>query len=713
MKKQKKTVAIRDSKGRILFENKGVGAPEAWSETAIVIAASKYFRGPERSVFQLISRVCLALERQVRTQKMTSLKGQISELETDLLLQKGFFNSPVWFNCGLTEKYAIPGSRQHWFFDPKTQKITQNLKGLAHPQVSACFILSIEDSLESIFDLAKVEANLFKYGSGSGTNFSRLRSRDEKLETGGKSSGLISFLDVLDRGAGAIKSGGTTRRAAKMVVIDADHPEILDFIRWKAREEEKARALVKAGFGEGFESEAYRTVSGQNANLSVRLSDRFMNAVENDENWYLKERTSSRLQPIPARKIFSELGLAAWQSADPGVQFHDTIQRWHTCAKSGPIRASNPCSEFLFLDNTACNLASLNMLKFVGKVVGDFDFEAFAQTSSRFFNCMELLVDYAGYPTPETAKNSHRFRPLGLGICGVGAALMRMGIAYDSELARTWVAAVMALQTGVAYLESAKLARERGPFAEFRQNKSGMMKVLRQHRAALQQIAWEFLPVAFKEKVLSTWDELLFLGGQYGFRNSQATAIAPTGTIGLVMDSETTGIEPEYSLIRTKKLAGGGEMVLRSDSVPIALKNLGYSETEIQQSEKVLQRDGNLHRFAFRNPEHAEIFHTAQDISPEGHLKMLAAVQPFVSGAISKTVNLPASATAKDVENLYWQAWQMGIKAVAIYRDGSKGAQVLESRTPSTPACTECGHPTELAGNCWRCTNCGSVTACA
>lgn len=715
MKKKSWDVSICDSEGNLIFGHKKVTAPAFWSENAVSIAASKYFRHNEKSVFALVERVLGALELQAKHQKMPDLREDLPDLRVDLLTQKASFNSPVWFNCGLTEAYGIPSPSTHWFWDPKNKRVLQNLKSRPHPQLSACFILSVEDSIEGIFGLALTEARLFKFGSGSGTNFSSLRGKAEKLENGGSSSGILSFLDVLDRGAGAIKSGGTTRRAAKMVVVDVDHPDVLSVTSWKAREEEKARALIAAGFSGGFEGEAYQTVSGQNANISIRVNSQFMRAVESDLQWKLIERVSRKRQNIPARKIFREMAQMAWASADPGIQFDEAIQSWHTCPESGPIRASNPCSEFLFLDNSACNLASVNLLPFVVTSPLDFLWKEFAETSLRVFRCQELFVDYASYPTEETALNSHLFRPLGLGICGLGAALMRMTLPYASSQARDFAAALMAYQTGLAYRESARMARKKGPFAEYKKNKEAMLRVLGQHQSRARDLLQRIGHWPMAQEIEQLWMEVMREGVRFGFRHAQVTALAPTGTISLVMDSESTGIEPLYALRAIKQLSGGGKLSLVSRSVEWALQRLSYSKTEVRRALKLLREEGSLESFDFRDDAHRSIFHVAHQIAPAEHLSMLAEVQNFVSGGISKTINLPATASVQDIESLYFDAWKKGVKSLSIYRDGSKFTQILQNDAParSTPLCTECGSRTELSGSCWRCLNCGAVTACA
>ncbi|GIL16258.1 MAG: hypothetical protein BroJett040_00090 [Oligoflexia bacterium] len=709
----KKTDAvIKDASGKIYFEMKNVEAPSDWSQLAIDIAASKYFRkkgvpktGSEKSVRQMVNRVVAAITHQGMKQKYFTKSEAPTfsqELKYILLSQRASFNSPVWFNCGLFESYKM--------------------KVFEHPQVSACFIQSVEDNLESIFNLVKNEARLFKFGSGSGTNFSNLRSKYEELEGGGTSSGLMAFLDVLDRGAGAVKSGGTTRRAAKMVCVDADHPEIQEFISWKAREEKKAQDLIRAGWDVEFEGEAYRTVSGQNANNSVRVSDRFMNSVLENKDWDLKERTTKKIsRTVRAQDLWKQIAEAAWFCADPGLQYSDTIQSWHTCPKTAPIRASNPCSEYMFIDDSACNLASLNLTKFLNSDAG-FDFQGFIHTAKILLISQEILVDYAGYPTEKIAQNAKDFRPLGLGFAGLGAFLMAKAVAYDSEKGREWASFLAATLTGVAYGTSAELAQKKKPFRGYKLNKTSMQKVLQKHHKAVKSQAKNHLPIELWNQCEEIWKNTITSGKKYGYRNAQVTVMAPTGTIGLVMDSETTGVEPEFSLLKIKKLSGGGEVQILSRALEKGLQTLKYSEAQIVDIFATLKTTGSLDNSILKK-EHKPIFNSALEISPEGHLKMMSAIQPFVSGAISKTVNLHQDATIQDVADLYMQAWKLGLKSIAIYRDGCKQSQPLQSGGTKIapkpfdesqfPKCVDCGAPTELAGGCFRCVNCGTVVGCA
>jgi ribonucleoside-diphosphate reductase alpha chain len=741
---------IKNRRGEVFFSMKNVEAPITWSQLAIDIAASKYFRKngvpkhkSETSIRQMIDRVVSAIAASGKKQggyfaSTKDEKAFSNELKYILLTQKGAFNSPVWFNAGLWESYKISSPSEHFAWDVKKKSIRATKNAYEHPQCSACFIQSVSDSIEGIFDLAKTEAKLFKYGSGTGSNFSKLRSKYEELNSGGKSSGLISFLEVLDKGAGAIKSGGTTRRAAKMVSVDIDHPEILDFIEWKMKEEQKAHILIAAGMSPEFEGPAYRTVSGQNANNSVRVSDRFMNALEEHKDWALTSRVNGKaLRKMPAAEIWKRIVHSAWVCADPGVQFHDTINRWHTCAASDEIHASNPCSEYMFLDDSACNLASINLVQFLNSD-GSFDFEGFIHTARVLFVAQEILVDYSSYPTLKIAQNSHDYRPLGLGFANLGSLLMRKGIPYDSDAGRAWAGAITATLTGVAYLTSAEMARSKGAFAGFKKNKSSMMKVIKKHEAALRDITWSHLPDGLEGVLRKLWKSVAYSGGKFGFRNAQATVVAPTGTIGLLMDCDTTGIEPDFSLIKFKKLVGGGEIQIVNQSVEVALKGLNYAPEAIEKIQKYIQQNNSVQGCPDLKEEHLAIFDCAtaasggRVLSPESHVKMMAAVQPFISGAISKTVNLPASAGEKEISDIYLMAWKLGLKAVAIYRDGSKQSQPLnlklkdekekqEAAVPVRPSyvpnftmkCPDCGSDTVLTSGCYRCPNCGTTVGCS
>ncbi|MBO9666431.1 MAG: vitamin B12-dependent ribonucleotide reductase [Bdellovibrio sp.] len=728
---------IKNRKGEVFFEMKGVEAPEDWSQLAVEIAASKYFRKSgvpqtkhEKSVRQLVQRVVKAVTGSAMKQGgyFASKKDAdifAKELQYILLSQRGAFNSPVWFNAGLWESYKITSPSEHYAWDEKKKSIQPTKNAYERPQCSACFIQSVEDSIDGIFQLARQEARLFKYGSGTGSNFSSLRSKYEALNSGGHSSGLISFLEVLDRGAGAIKSGGTTRRAAKMVVVDIDHPEVLDFIDWKMKEEEKAKFLIQAGISGEFEGEAYRTVSGQNANNSVRVTDAFMKAVENEKPWKLLARTGKKvIRELPAPEVWDRITHAAWVCADPGIQFHDTINKWHTCPKADDIHASNPCSEYMFLDDSACNLASINLVKFLNDD-GSFDFESFIHTARTLFVAQEILVDYSSYPTRQIAQNSHDYRPLGLGFANLGSLLMRKGIPYDSAEGRAWAGAITSLMTGVAYLTSAEMARSKGVFAGYRANRASMLKVMKMHEKALGKVAWKHLPHGLDKAAKNLWKAVMYNGIKHGYRNAQATVVAPTGTIGLLMDCDTTGIEPDFSLIKFKKMVGGGEVQIVNQSVSAALHTMGYQDGEIDSILQYIEEHNGLEGCPELKPEHLPVFDCANAtpggrvLSPESHLLMMAAVQPFISGAISKTVNMPNAATEEDISGIYVKAWKLGLKAVAVYRDGSKMAQPLNMKKKDdsvpkfTMKCPECGSDTVLTSGCYRCPNCGTTVGCS
>ena len=748
---------IVDLSGDVLQDVAGIEAPVFWSDQAVNIVARQYLRkslpdgGRETSIRALIERVTSS----IRGFGETSLAVFASKADADgfenalarlVTEQKASFNSPVWFNCGLWHRYGVGGNAGNFAWNFQKGRAEPIANAYERPQGSACFIQSLEDDLNSIFDLLKNEARLFKYGSGSGTNFSNLRGRQEVLSGGGTSSGLMSFLEVFDRAAGATKSGGTTRRAAKMVCLDLDHPEILEFIRWKAKEEAKAQALIAAGFSGGMEGEAYRTVSGQNSNNSIRVTDEFMKSLETDGELKTRARkTGDVVATLKARQVFRAMAESAWLCADPGIQFEGAIQTWHTAKVSGPIRASNPCSEFMFLDDTACNLASLNLLKFVGDD-GRFDIEAFRDAVRTLIVAQEILVDFASYPSAVIAENSHRFRPLGLGYANLGATLMSLGIPYDSEAGRLWAGAVTALMTAEAYRVSAELAGalgglgeagDSGAFAGFAENREAMLEVIDRHVRAAKELRARFdiglskvgLPMHCEEIIetaQTSWELAQTLGRRVGYRNAQVTVLAPTGTIAFMMDCDTTGIEPDFALVKMKTLAGGGHLEIVNRSVERALKHLRYSPEDVASILGKIAKGAAVLEAGIK-PEHQQVFACAEEISPEAHLLMMAAVQPFLSGAISKTVNLSKRASVEDIENVYRRGWELGLKAVAVYRDGSKGAQPLASLKPaehrlSSSAlsagaglgrCPECSYPTVVSGTCWVCPQCGHSIACS
>ena len=819
----RRTSRITNPDGSVVFEMQDAEIPAPWSQVATDIMVSKYFRkagvpqvdengnplldaegnpvlGPERSARQVISRLTGCWrdwgERYGYFASEEDAQAFEDELKYMLVHQMAAPNSPQWFNTGLYYAYGITGPAQgHSYIDPDTGELKYSQDAYSRPTPHACFIQSVEDDLVNpggIFDLVTREARVFKYGSGSGTNFSKIRAEGEPLSGGGTSSGLMSFLKIFDRAAGAIKSGGTTRRAAKMVVVDVDHPDIEAFINWKAEEEKKVAALIAAGYSADFNGEAYATVSGQNSNNSVRVTDEFIRAVLTDGEWHLRWRTDGRIaKTVRARDLWHQIAQAAWQCADPGVQFDTTINAWHTCPASGRINASNPCSEYMFLDDTACNLASLNLMKFYDAERRTFDIERFRHAVRLWTIVLEISVLMAQFPSEAIARKSYEFRTLGLGYANLGSMLMTMGLPYDSDRARGIAAAVTAIMTGEAYAASAEMASVLGPFPAFAENREHMLRVIRNHRRAAYNAhpgEYEGLSVApvgldpatcpedLVQAAREAWDRALAMGEQYGYRNAQTTLLAPTGTIGLLMDCDTTGVEPDFALVKFKKLAGGGYFKIANQSIAPALRTLGYTEEQIEDilryvlgtlsldnaphinraslmekgltseevdrleqalpsvfeltyaftpwtlGEEALRRLGftpeqwqrpgfNLLRELGFTPqqiaeandvicgmqtvegaphlkdEHLPVFdcankcgkHGRRFIHHMGHIRMMAAVQPFLSGAISKTINMPNEVTVEDIEEAYMASWRLGLKAMALYRDGSKLSQPLSS----------------------------------
>ncbi len=806
-----RTSVIRNPSGETVFEMNNVEVPKQWSQIATDILAQKYFRkagvpqpdgslGRETSAKQVAHRMANGWkawgERYGYFASEKDAQIFYEELVYSILNQMAVPNSPQWFNTGLYESYGITGKPQgHYYVDQNDGQLKKSQNAYERPQPHACFILSVNDDLVNeggIMDLWVREARIFKYGSGVGTNYSNLRGEGEKLSGGGSSSGLMSFLRIGDRAAGAIKSGGTTRRAAKMVCLDLDHPEIVDFINWKVEEEKKVAALIAAGYPSGYEDEAYKTVSGQNSNNSIRIPNSFFEKLEKDEDWELKGRMDGRvMKKIPARELWNQVAYAAWRCADPGTQYDTTINEWHTCPEGGPIRASNPCSEYMFLDNTACNLASANLMKFYDAETNHFDVEGYEYNCRLWTVVLEISVLMAQFPSKEVAQLSYEYRTLGLGYANLGTMLMVSGIPYDSEDARGIAGAITAIMTGIAYKTSAEMAEVLGAFPRYEENKAHMMRVMRNHRlAAYDADEYEGLslkPLGIKAKycpdyllkaACKAWDDAVELGEKYGYRNAQATVIAPTGTIGLVMDCDTTGVEPDFALVKFKKLSGGGYFKIINQSVPTALKNLGYSETESEKiikyatgaatfagapyinhqslsekgfiadeikrldaaaltafevgfifnkytlGEECLQRLGFtseqyndfewslLEALGFTDEqieaandyvcgtmmlegapglkeEHLPVFDCANKcgakgqryIHAHGHIRMMGATQPFISGAISKTINLPHEAKVEEIADAYYLSWKLGLKANALYRDGSKLSQPLSNKS--------------------------------
>lgn len=820
---ENRSCKIVNPDGTTVFEMENIEVPKTWSKVASDILISKYIRkngvpltdkfgnkildkngeakiGPEKSSKQVFRRLagCWRFWGEKYNYFATPEDARAFEDEALFMLanQYGAPNSPQWFNTGLAHTYGITGPAQgHWYAKPETGELKQSEDAYTHPQPHACFIQSVDDDLVNpggIFDLITREARIFKYGSGSGTNFSAIRSKGESLSGGGSSTGLMSWLEIFDKAAGAIKSGGTTRRAAKMVVLNVDHPEIEEFISWKNREEEKAAALIAEGYSAGLEGEAIQSVSGQNSNNTVRVSDDFMKEVEADGEWHLRWRIDpSRIsKTVKAKKIWEMIAESTWKCGDPGLQFDTTINDWHTCLSSGRINASNPCSEFMFLDDSSCNLASMNLMKFLDQD-GNVDIKSLEHATRIWTVVLEISVLMAQFPSYSIAKNSYLFRPLGLGYANLGAMLMVKGLPYDSVIGQGLSAGITSLMTGIAYATSAEMAKVVGPFKKYDENKDDMLRVIRNHRRATNDVPKEEyenlsitpyplkreeVPEDILEAAKEAWDKALLDGGQFGFRNAQVSLLAPTGTIGLLMDCDTTGVEPDYALVKFKKLAGGGYFKIINQSVPQALQNLGYSKAQISEiiqyivgadslddsphinrasllkkqlteaditkieksiagafeisqaftKDKVsdetykklaleqaktksdfdllgalgFSRDQineaseyicgmmTIEGAPYLKDEHLPVFdcaskcgaHGKRFIEPEGHIKMMAAVQPYLSGAISKTVNMPGEATKEDIERIYLEAWKLGIKAIAIYRDGSKLTQPLNSK---------------------------------
>jgi ribonucleoside-diphosphate reductase alpha chain len=700
----RRTAVIKGESGELLFEQPGCEVPKHWSQLATNVVVSKYFYGengtPEReqSVRQLIHRVTRTIaDWGIEDGYFASAEdGErfYRELTWLCLHQHGAFNSPVWFNVGLYHQYGVKGAQCNWHWNPEAERVEQPENPYEYPQGSACFIQSVQDNMEDIMELARSEAMLFKFGSGTGTDLSTLRSYRERLSGGGKPSGPLSFMRVYDQIAAVVKSGGKTRRAAKMQSIKVWHPDVMDFIECKAKEERKARVLIeKGGYEANFNGEAYSSILFQNANLSVRVSDEFMQAVVEDKPWITHWVTDpSREGPSwPARDVLARMAECAWQCGDPGVQYDTTVNRWHTCPISGRINASNPCSEYMFLDDTACNLASVNLMKF-RRDDGAFDFERYQNACRIFFIAQEILVDHASYPTKRIAENSHKFRPPGLGYSNLGSLLMSNGIAYDSEAARGWCGALTALLHGAGNLASVELAAAVGPFDGYDANRDPMLGVMQMHRDAVEQID-PACPEYLRDAARALWDEVLEQGRRFGFRNAQATVLAPTGTISFLMDCDTTGIEPDIALVKYKQLAGGGMMKIVNNTVPLALQTLGYDEPRIKSILDYIDKNDTIEGAAELADEHLPVFDCAfqprsgkRSIAWRAHVTMMAAAQPFLSGAISKTVNMPRDTTPADIADAYLEGWRLGLKALAIYRDGSKESQPLSTSTESDKA---------------------------
>jgi ribonucleoside-diphosphate reductase alpha chain len=664
-----RSAVIGNEKGKVVFEQRDVEIPRLWSQQATNIVVSKYFRGQlgsperERSVKQLIGRVVDTITGWARAQKYFASEDALMsfshELKHLLVYQKAAFNSPVWFNCGFEKA----------------------------PQCSACFINAVEDTMDSILTLARTEGMLFKFGSGTGSNLSAIRSSKEHLAGGGTASGPVSFMKGYDAFAGVIKSGGKTRRAAKMVILNADHPDVMEFINCKVEEEKKAWALIDAGYDGSFTGTAYTSIFFQNSNNSVRVNDDFMRAVLDDGEWQTKAvRDGSPMDTYKARDLMRGIAEGTWVCGDPGMQFDTTVNEWHTCPNTSRINASNPCSEYMFLDDSACNLASINLMKFV-KEDGELDVPGFKAACRTLITAQEIIVPNSSYPTKAIERNSHEFRPLGLGYANLGALLMSRGLPYDSDEGRAYAAAITAVMTGEAYAQSAKIARDHGgPFGGFEVNREPFLRVMRKHRDAVIEISQKHVPADLFAGAKQAWDEAVELGEDFGYRNAQATVLAPTGTIGFMMDCDTTGVEPDIALVKYKKLVGGGLMKIVNGTVPMALQKLGYTAPEIEAIVHHIDEQETIEGAPFLKDEHLPVFDCAfkatngeRSIQYMGHIRMMGATQPFISGAISKTVNVPREATVADIEQAYIESWRLGAKAVSIYRDGSKRTQPLNT----------------------------------
>jgi ribonucleoside-diphosphate reductase alpha chain len=706
-----RTAAIKGDGGEVVFEEKNCEVPKSWSQLATNVVVSKYFYGApgkderESSVRQLVHRVCRTIADWGVADGYFADKEAGERFYRELtwlcINQHAAFNSPVWFNVGLFAEYGVIGDKCTWHWEEEAQAVTQPDNPYEFPQGSACFIQSVGDNMEDIMELARSEAMLFKFGSGTGTDLSTLRSQCEHLSGGGRPSGPLSFMRVYDQIAAVVKSGGKTRRAAKMQSLKIWHPDVLDFIECKLKEEEKAKILMKEGYDY---EEAYESVMFQNANLSVRVTNDFMQAVKNDEEWttYWVTAPEKKGPTRPAREVYQTLSEAAWTCGDPGVQYDTTINEWHTCPNSGRINASNPCSEYMFLDDSACNLASINLMRF-RKSDGTFDADRFEAACRIIFIAQEIIVDRAGYPTQRIAMNSHLYRPLGLGYSNLGSLLMSAGFPYDSDEARGLCSGLTAILHGTACRTSSELAAVRGTFDRYPENREPMLRVMEHHWEKADRI--ESCPSYLKDKAMKIWDDVLSSGRRHGFRNAQMTVLAPTGTISFMMDCDTTGIEPDIALVKYKQLAGGGTLRMTNRRVPLALGTLGYGVNDIQTICDYIEENGTIEGSPALLSEHLPVFDCAfrsaagtRCISWKAHVKMMAAAQPFISGAISKTVNMPKDATIEDVADAYMMGWELGLKAIAVYRDGSKGAQPLSTESAESKKASEEAEKTPVHG---------------
>ncbi len=694
---EKRSAKISSDAGEAIFEQNDIEVPASWSQLATKVVASKYFFGDldsgqrEHSVKQLVHRVCRTIADRGRADGYFASDEEAdifySELTWLCVNQYGAFNSPVWFNVGLYDIYGIEGSKHNYSWDQESKDAVECQNSYEFPQASACFIQSVKDSMKDIMRLATSEAMLFKHGSGTGTDLSTIRSSREKLSGGGKPSGPLSFMRVYDQIAAVIKSGGKTRRAAKMQSLKINHPDIKEFITCKAEEEKKAWALIEAGYNGDYNNEAYSSVMFQNSNLSVRITDEFMQAVEKNATWDTHSVTNGeKIGQYQAKELMDLIADGTRICGDPGLQYHTTINRWHTCPNSGPINASNPCSEYMFIDNSACNLASLNLMKFRNDD-GSFNIAAMKKAARLYIIAQEILVDTGSYPDKEVAVNSHLFRPLGLGYANLGSLVMSLALPYDSDQARAIAAAISAILTGTAYLASAEIAEIKQTFDEFSKNAHAMLKVINMHRQYAREIPESHCSEDLRNAAKDIWDQAFDAGAKTGYRNAQATVLAPTGTIGFMMDCDTTGIEPDIALVKYKLLAGGGMLKLVNKTVPMALDRLGYSAEDIKSICDYIDEHETIEGAEKFNPDHLPVFDCAfkprngkRHILYSAHLKMMAAVQPFISGAISKTINMPNESTNEQIAAAYMEGWKLGLKAVAIYRDGSKMLQPVSTK---------------------------------
>jgi len=693
---EKRTARITDGQGNTIFEQEDVEVPSTWSQLATNVVVSKYFYGEigterrEYSVKQLVHRVARTVADWGIADGVfaTEEDGErfYQELTYLCINQYGAFNSPVWFNVGLFHQNGVEGSEGNYHWDSDENRPVRTMRSYEHPQGSACFIQAVEDSMEDIMRLAASEAMLFKYGSGTGTDLSTLRSSREKLSGGGKPSGPLSFMRIFDQIAGVIRSGGKTRRAAKMQSLRCDHPDVREFIECKMVEEKKAWALIDRGYDGSIDGDAYASVMYQNANLSMRVTDEFMQAALDDADWQTYAVTTGEpMQKHKARELLELIAEGTRICGDPGVQYHSTINRWNTCKASGEICASNPCSEYMFLNNSACNLASLNLTKF-RHPDGRFDVERFRKAVRIFVIAQEILVDRCSYPTERICRNSHTFRPLGLGYANLGSLVMSLGLPYDGDAGRVYAAAVTAIMTATAFRTSSELASRLGTFSQYHKNRKHMLTVLRMHREAAQKIPKELCPAELRSQAIDCWDEAAAAADALGCRNAQVSLLAPTGTIGFMMDCDTTGIEPDIALVKYKTLAGGGMFKIVNQTVPLALERLGYSPEQVGAIVEHIDDHDTIESALHLKDEHLPVFDCAfkpangkRCIHYMGHIRMMAAVQPFLSGAISKTVNMPRESTAEEIRQVYVDGWKLGLKAIAIYRDGSKRVQPVNT----------------------------------